>query len=133
MRTATEVQRGAGQPPPGAAVVDQFGFEQADLGFGQRVVQRVTDGADAGCDTSLGQALGERDRGVLGTGIRRCCGCTSPERSAPPWRPRAQIAISSASRTRLVRILVAPRQPRIRRENASITNATYTVPDQVAT
>jgi hypothetical protein len=28
---------------PGAAVVDQFGFEQADLGFGQGVVH----GADA--------------------------------------------------------------------------------------
>jgi hypothetical protein len=25
---------------PGSAVVDQFGFEQADLGFGQRVVPR---------------------------------------------------------------------------------------------
>jgi hypothetical protein len=30
-------------------------------------------------------------------------------------------------------MVVAAFQPRMRRENASITNATYTVPDQVAT
>ena len=47
---------------PGAAVVDQFGFEQADLGFGQGVVQGVTDRADAGRSTGLGQALGKGDR-----------------------------------------------------------------------
>jgi hypothetical protein len=34
-------------------------------------------------------------------------------------RPRAQIAISHASHTSSVRMLVAARQPRIRRENAS--------------
>jgi hypothetical protein len=50
---------------PGSAVVDQFGFEQADLGFGQRVVQSVTDRADAGRDAGVGQALGEGDGGVL--------------------------------------------------------------------
>lgn len=35
---------------PRAAVVDQFGLEQANFGFGQSVVQRVAHGADAGCD-----------------------------------------------------------------------------------
>jgi hypothetical protein len=31
-----------------AAVVDEFGFEQADLGFGQRVVQGIADRANVG-------------------------------------------------------------------------------------
>jgi hypothetical protein len=34
------------------------------------------------------------------------------------------MAISNASSTRAVRMVVAARQPRIRRENASMTNAT---------
>jgi hypothetical protein len=38
-----------------------------------------------------------------------------------------------ASRTSSVRILVAARQPTISRENTSMTNATSTVPDQLAT
>jgi hypothetical protein len=33
---------------PGAAVVDQFGFEQVDLGFGPMDVQGITDRAAAG-------------------------------------------------------------------------------------
>ena len=46
---------------------------------------------------------------------------------------RRQTAISRASKTSSMRMLVAARQPRIRRELASRTKATYTVPDQVAT
>jgi hypothetical protein len=106
---------------PGAAVVDQFGFEQANFGFGQRVVQRVTDGADAGGDAGFGEALGECDGGVLDPAS---LWCTSPAKSVTPWRPRAHIAISSASNSSSVVMLVAARQPRIRRENASRTNAT---------
>jgi hypothetical protein len=41
-----------------------------------------------------------------------------------PGRARVQIAISSASKTSSVRIALAARQPKIRRLNASRTNAT---------
>jgi len=50
--------------------------------------------------------------------------CTSPAMPAVPSRRRVHSACSRASRTRLVRIVAATRQPRIRREYASITNAT---------
>jgi hypothetical protein len=36
-----------------------------------------------------------------------------------------------ASRTRVVCIVRAAFQPTIRRENTSVTNATYTIPDHV--
>ena len=49
---------------------------------------------------------------------------TSPVRSSMPSRPRVQIAISRVSRTRSVVIVVAARQPTIRREKTSKTNAT---------
>ena len=51
---------------PGSAASDQLGLEQPDVGFGQRVVQSVADGADAGCGAGSGQALGEGNGGVLG-------------------------------------------------------------------
>jgi hypothetical protein len=46
---------------------------------------------------------------------------------------RLHNAISNASSTSGVVILVAARQPTIIRENTSTTNATYTVPSQVGT
>ncbi|GAB3262331.1 hypothetical protein GCM10027456_43810 [Kineosporia babensis] len=45
----------------------------------------------------------------------------------------AHMAISRASRTSSTRLFVEARQPRIRREKASITKATWTVPAYVAT
>jgi hypothetical protein len=51
---------------PGSAAADEFGLEQPDVGLGQGVVQRVTDGADAGCGASGGQPLAERNGAVLG-------------------------------------------------------------------
>lgn len=56
-----------------------------------------------------------------------------PVRSPTPSRRRFHIAISRVSSTSSVVMAVAARQPTIRRERASKTNATYTVPDQVAT
>jgi hypothetical protein len=58
---------------------------------------------------------------------------TRPVKSASPARSRVQIAISSASSTRLVRMLVSARHPRMRRAWASMTNATQNIPAQVAT
>jgi hypothetical protein len=46
---------------------------------------------------------------------------------------RVQIAISNASNARSARNVVEVRQPMIRLENTSVTNAVYTNPDQVAT
>ena len=44
--------------PPGAAGFEQFGLEQPDRGFGQCVVERVTDGADRGQCPGGGEAFG---------------------------------------------------------------------------
>ena len=48
-----------GGPGPGAGV-DQLGLVEPDRGFHERVVQRVTDGADRACDPGRDQLLGER-------------------------------------------------------------------------
>jgi hypothetical protein len=54
---------------PGAVGVDQFGLVQAHVGLGQGVVVGVADGPDRGVDASVGEAMGEGDRGVLGAGV----------------------------------------------------------------
>ena len=51
---------------PGAVVANDFGLEQADDGFGQRVVVRIATAADRGPDAGLGQALGVANRQILG-------------------------------------------------------------------
>jgi hypothetical protein len=48
----------------------------------------------------------------------------SPAPAGSPARSRVHSAISSVSRTRLVRIVVSAFQPTIRREKASMTKAT---------
>jgi hypothetical protein len=50
-----------------------------------------------------------------------------------PARARVHNAISSASSGSSVGIRPAVRQPTMRRENTSVTNAVNTVPDQVGT
>ena len=65
-------------------------------------------------------------------GARRRCG----ERAwavGCPARPRVHSAISSASSGSSVGMLAAVRQPMIRRENTSVTNAVNANPDQVGT
>ena len=47
-----------------------------------------------------------------------------PVPAGNPARSRVHRAISSVSKTRLVRIVVSAFQPTIRREKASMTNAT---------
>jgi hypothetical protein len=49
---------------PGATAADQFGLEQPDHGFGQRVIQRVADRADRCIDPGFGEAFGERNRDI---------------------------------------------------------------------
>jgi len=50
---------------PGAASADDLGLEQADHGFGQRVVEGVADRADRGFDSGLGEPLGVANGEVL--------------------------------------------------------------------
>lgn len=50
-----------------------------------------------------------------------------------PARSRTHNAISNASRGSSVGIRSAVRQPTIRRENTSVTNAVNAMPDQVGT
>jgi hypothetical protein len=47
----------------------QLCFVEPDRGFGERVVQRVADGADRGVNARVDQMLGESERGVLATGV----------------------------------------------------------------
>ena len=59
--------------------------------------------------------------------------CVSPVNAVTPSRRRAHSAMSRQSSTSGVVMLVAARHPRMRRECASNTNATYTHPDHVHT
>jgi hypothetical protein len=76
----------------------------------------------------LGEAVGVADRGVLAL-------TASIQMADQPSSTlaRRQTAIPNASRTSSVRMLVAARQPTINREKTSMTKATKTVPDQLAT
>jgi hypothetical protein len=105
---------------------DQLGLVQPDGGLGQAVVVAVADRADRRRGADVGQAFGGADRGVLAASIRVA---DEPLQDAD----RRQIAISKASRTSSVRMLGAACQPTISREDTSITNATETVADQLAT
>ncbi|WP_443677017.1 hypothetical protein [Microbacterium allomyrinae] len=49
---------------PGAFVVDEFRFVEADLRLRERVVVRVADAADGGVDALVDEPVGERDRRV---------------------------------------------------------------------
>ena len=89
---------------PGLAAVDQFGLVQPDDGLGQRVIVRAADRPDGRLDASLGQALGEPDRGILRAPIAMVDNII--ERQV-----RVQIACSMESKT----MVAATRQPRIRR------------------
>src|SRR6185312_656519 len=55
--------------PPGAAVVNDFGLEEADHGFGQGVVVRVSATADRGFDARVEEPLGVADREILDAAI----------------------------------------------------------------
>ena len=116
--------------PPGSAVFDQLGLVQADHGLGERVVVSVAGGADGGADPGGGEPLGERDGCVLGSGVVVV--------DQPGQVPAAVLVagpqgLFQGVRTRAVFMDVAARQPRIGREQASMTNATYTIPAQAGT
>jgi hypothetical protein len=51
---------------PGSLAMDHLGLEQADHGFGERIVVAVADAADRGVDAGFDQALGVLDRDLLG-------------------------------------------------------------------
>ena len=103
---------GAGRP------VDQFGLVVAVDRLGQGVVEAVTDGADRGDRADLGEAFAVADGRELRSGI----GVTSS--SPRNVFPRDQRAISIASRTIVVRMWPATRQPTIIRLNASMMKQT---------
>ena len=48
--------------PPWSQATNDFGLEQADYGFGERVVIRVTTGADRGGDAGIGQPAAHGSR-----------------------------------------------------------------------
>jgi len=62
--------------------------------------------------------------GVAFAILQTCLIATFPLLEGTELRSRVQSAISSVSKTRLVRIVVSAFQPRIRRLKASMTNAT---------
>src|SRR3954471_23055148 len=55
--------------PPAPGMLDQFGLVQPYRGLHQRVVQSIADAADGAGDSRFFQGFGERQRGVLRTGI----------------------------------------------------------------
>ena len=57
------------EPAPRTATTDQLGLVQADQRFGGRVVEGVSDAADAGLGADLGEPLGVADRQVLHTAV----------------------------------------------------------------
>ena len=111
---------------PRAPVEDELTLVEPDDRLGQGVVVAVSLGADGSDRAGLGQTL-------VYTMARYCTPrslwWTSPSRGSR----LAQMAISRASRARLVRRVRSTRQPTIRREKTSMTKAAYAKPDQVAT
>src|SRR5262245_43267303 len=111
---------------PGTTVVNDLGLEQSDDRLGEGVVVRVADAADRRLDAGLLQALSVTNREILAAPV-------APDESRPWSWSEPHSACSSASRTRSVCIERATRQPMMRRENTSMTKATYINPAQVAT
>jgi hypothetical protein len=81
----------------------------------------AADRSDRGLDAGFGEPLGEPDRVYCEP---LSVWCTTFFRSIDPSCWRVQMACSIASRTIAVAIVAATRQPRIRRVQASMTNAT---------
>jgi hypothetical protein len=98
---------------PGRAGLDQLGLVQPEHRLGQRVVVGVAHGADRGLRAGGGQPLGEGDGGVLRS---RIMVVYQPGQAAPAAALTGPDGLLQASRTRLVRMVVAARQPRICRE-----------------
>ena len=95
--------------------------------LGDRVVVGVTARADGGDGAFGGEPFGVADRQVLHAPLGVV------DEAVEVLALRVQIAISNASSARSARRVVATRQPTIRRENTSVTNAAYANPDHVAT
>ena len=111
-----------GEAVPGLAQFDQLSLVEADLGFHERVVQSIADGADRGVDAGLGEVRGEREGRVWTARVRVM---NQPLSSGSSGAVAAgHEAMPRASRTSLARLLVAADQPTIARENTSTTNAT---------
>src|ERR1700739_3670731 len=93
-------QRDIGDGFPRAGLcrpVDEFGLVVAIDRFGEGVIEAVTDGADGGHRTDLGEPFTASN----GCKLRPCIGVTS---EPGQHFPRDQRAISMASRTMLVRM-----------------------------
>lgn len=99
--------------PRGALGLDQFGLVEAVDRFGEGVVVAVAGGADRGIDTGVDESFGEGDGRVLRPAIVMM---NQPGQVVDALaRCRVQIACSIASRTSCAVIVVAVRQPTIRR------------------
>ena len=55
--------------PPRAPMFDHLGLVQAVDRLRERIVERIPNAANGSRDPSVGEALGEPDRGVLGAGV----------------------------------------------------------------
>ena len=106
-------------------MTNHFRLVEADDRFGERVVVRIAATADRRLDPGLDQSLGVADREIL----------------RPPVAMMDQRAVGLPVVQRLLQGVEREvgaqrrlaRQPTMRREKTSITNATYTMPRHVAT
>jgi len=98
--------------PPGALAADDLGLVQPVDALRQRVVIARADRPDRRLDTGVGEPLAVRQGEVLAAVV--VMGDQRGE-SARSSRSRTQMACSTASRTRSAVMVVAVRQPRMRR------------------
>lgn len=55
---------------PGATFLDEFCFEQGELGFGEGIVISVSFGADGGCSPEFDDSIGVCQRHVVAAEVR---------------------------------------------------------------
>jgi hypothetical protein len=101
--------------------VCRFRRFEADLGFHERVVQGVADGANRGVDAGVEELRGERERRVLTARLRMMNQPRSHGSSSAVAAPQGHV---EDVEDELSRLLAAADQPTIARENTSTTNAT---------
>src|SRR5690606_37998442 len=99
-------------------------FEESHDGFRERVVVGISTTAYRRFDTCFGQAFGVANAEVLHAAV-----AVVDERTV---RFAIMQRLLQPSSARSLRYDVLARQPTMRRENTSITNATYTKPRHVA-
>ena len=109
----------AGHPNRGVSRKQESGHQPARDSL---TVESVADRADRAGDTGFDEGLGERQGRVLAAGVRVVHQPGGGEGGVA--RRRVNSACSSTERTSGVVFEVDTRQPRMRRENTSVTKAT---------